>query len=76
MPQPEYDAETGEIAKESFLPEWKGCSVSKSEFKNGEVKTTPYSWELYQASDLPDGLDWRNKDGKNYLSWNKNQHIP
>lgn len=25
---------------------------------------------------VPDKVDWRNMDGVNYLSWNKNQHIP
>ena len=76
MPQPEFDPSTGTLAPEAFLPRWKGCSVSKSEFKNGEVKNSPHSWDVLSAEDIPDELDWRNKDGTNYMSWNKNQHIP
>lgn len=34
------------------------------------------SWETVDVNALPDGWDWRNATGKNYLSWNKNQHIP
>ena len=37
---------------------------------------TPYPWEIYTEEECSKGLDWRNMDGKNYLSWNKNQHIP
>ena len=58
------------------MPRWEGCSVSKTSFTHGEVKHTPHSWELLGAEEIPEQLDWRNKDGTNYLSWNKNQHIP
>jgi len=34
------------------------------------------SWETLRNDDLPADFDWRNKDGKNYLSWSVNQHIP
>ena len=61
---------------ETFLPRWEGCSVSKTSFTNGEVKNTPHSWELLSAEEIPEQLDWRSKDDTNWLSWNKNQHIP
>ena len=51
-----------------------GCRVEYADFTNGDLKTTPYPWETY--TDVPAALDWRNKDGTNWLSWNKNQHIP
>ena len=55
-----------------------GCdlSTSSSTFSMGEVKHSPYSWDLIPKDELPEGIDWRNKDGINWLSWNKNQHIP
>jgi cathepsin X len=34
------------------------------------------SWDTVDVGALPDNWDWRNVSGKNYLSWNKNQHIP
>ena len=40
------------------------------------MKNSPHSWEVLAKEDIPDSIDWRNKDGTNYLSWNKNQHIP
>jgi len=70
MPQPEFKSEV------ENMPTTGGCRTEEAFFKNGEVKNTPYAWETYSAADLPTGIDWRSKDGKNYLSWNKNQHIP
>lgn len=50
-----------------------GCDIGvPREFIMGEVKHTPHSWEVLQKHELPEGIDWRNKDGKNWLSWNKN----
>eukprot|EP00640_Fibrocapsa_japonica_P000591 CAMPEP_0113935782 /NCGR_PEP_ID=MMETSP1339-20121228/2857_1 /TAXON_ID=94617 /ORGANISM="Fibrocapsa japonica" /LENGTH=625 /DNA_ID=CAMNT_0000938045 /DNA_START=148 /DNA_END=2025 /DNA_ORIENTATION=- /assembly_acc=CAM_ASM_000762 len=53
-----------------------GCRVERNIFRDGEVKTVPHAWDLYQAEDLPSTWDWRNIEGVNYLSWTKNQHIP
>jgi len=34
------------------------------------------AWEALKDAVMPDNLDWRNINGVNYASWNKNQHIP
>jgi cathepsin X len=53
-----------------------GCRVERAFFEGGEKKNVAHSWDLIKASDLPANVDWRNMNGKNYMSWNKNQHIP
>eukprot|EP01130_Rhizamoeba_saxonica_P000693 TRINITY_DN10630_c0_g1_i1.p1 TRINITY_DN10630_c0_g1~~TRINITY_DN10630_c0_g1_i1.p1 ORF type:complete len:311 (-),score=52.67 TRINITY_DN10630_c0_g1_i1:28-918(-) len=42
----------------------------------GEHITTPRSHDVYQLSELPKSWDWRNANGKDYLSSTRNQHIP
>ena len=76
FPQPEYTASVSQALEKEMQPEMKGCRVEEAVFKNGPVKHTPYAWETIAKEDLPSGVDWRNKDGTNWLSWNKNQHIP
>ena len=73
FPQPTY---TGEDAPDAEILSSGGCRVAKATLPAGDVKTTPYAWEMYSNDDLPDVADWRNMNGINYLSWNKNQHIP
>jgi cathepsin X len=41
-----------------------------------EVVTSPRPHEYMHKEDIPAEFDWRNKDGVNYLSVSKNQHIP
>jgi cathepsin X len=68
--------------KENPLPETTefmkkaGCRVEKASFPNGERPPAVHSWEELTVEDVPDSWDWRNVNGTNYLSWNKNQHIP
>ena len=73
FPQPEYSNSTNSFINEADIPTSGGCRVENAIFEN-PLKTTPYAWEL--NDDLPASVDWRNMDGVNYLSWNKNQHIP
>jgi len=75
MPQPVYTPP----AAEEFLSEpeqLSGCRVSRVNFREGERNITPRSWTIVDPTNLPAEIDWRNKDGKNFLSWNKNQHVP
>jgi cathepsin X len=74
FPQPVY---TPTKVSEDFLPkENNGCRVERASFPGGEKKNVAHSWDLIKAEDLPANVDWRNMNGKNYMSWNKNQHIP
>lgn len=61
---------------DDFMKEKKGCRVEKAFFKNGERRPEKMAWEEIDEADIPDNWDWRNVKGTNYMSWNKNQHIP
>ena len=62
--------------KTSFFGKKGGCRVEKAYFEEGEKPPAVHAWEELDAEELPDNWDWRDVDGKNFLSWNKNQHIP
>jgi len=41
-----------------------------------ELVLSPRMHEVLELSALPDELDWRQKDGRNYTTVSRNQHIP
>jgi cathepsin X len=74
---PRNKASNSEIVPETDLFMTKGgCRVAEAFFENGEKPLEVHAWEEIDADTLPDNYDWRNMNGTNYLSWNKNQHIP
>jgi cathepsin X len=70
FPQPTFSN------NEEFMTVSSGCRVPEAYFPEGEVKTSPHAWDLVTDDELPAVVDWRDMNGKNYVSWNKNQHIP
>jgi len=76
FPQPEFKA-TYTDNSTSFLDEQdRPCRVKKATFTNGSHETTARSWDIIPVNLLPKQVDWRDMNGRNYMSWNKNQHIP
>ena len=76
FPQPVYNDALEVEQNQNFLSEQSGCRVEKATFKTGPKGNSKRSWELLPENLLPEQMDWRNVNGKNYLSWSKNQHIP
>lgn len=63
-----------ELSQEWFKqPKYSGCEVKKS---NKQLIKTPQPHTYLSAKELPKAWDWRNVNGKNYLSYSRNQHIP
>jgi cathepsin X len=48
----------------------------RNDIKRRERITQPLPWETLSRAEVPDAWDWRNVNGKNYLSTIRNQHIP
>ena len=64
------------VPETDFFMKKGGCRVEKVSFEDGEKPLETHSWQEVDVSTLPANWDWRNMNGTNYLSWNKNQHIP
>lgn len=52
------------------------CRVPKTTFKDGEQLTQPLPHTYVNVADLPANFTWGDKDGVNYLTASRNQHIP
>jgi cathepsin X len=79
---PYTDAGPFDLLEAPFMkePRAKACALKKKKFGNqGEG---PRGWDMVDASALPVDFDWgayydeKSKKTINFLSWNKNQHIP
>jgi len=46
------------------------------EFTEGVRITEPLPQDYINTADLPEEWDWRSVNGTNFLTWDKNQHIP
>lgn len=64
-----------ESISDSPQPKVGGCLKYNPKYnRTMDLETAP--WKDVKTSDLPAAWDWRNVSGVNYLSWDKNQHIP
>lgn len=54
----------------------KPCRVPKTTWTNGPLLKSQPPHETLNTTALPANWSWANANGKNYLSWTRNQHIP
>ncbi|KAK9808537.1 hypothetical protein WJX73_006068 [Symbiochloris irregularis] len=52
------------------------CRTPNASFVHGERVLSPRSHKLLSGSDLPQSWFWGNVKGRNFLTANRNQHIP
>ena len=69
-----------ELKKEKFLEEEKPKGCGRIDPNPKQLGSSPRSWEVNDAKELPKSWDWRYFEwkGKTYnpMSWTTNQHIP
>jgi len=73
---PRNEVKENEPVKTDLFMSKGGCRVEKASFEGGEKPPKVHSWEELSVEEVPSAWDWRDVEGRNYLSWNKNQHIP
>jgi cathepsin X len=76
------DAEAGDAEAAGGVPApthgRAGCRVAEATFSTpaSDRITAPLPHTLLAPGDLPAAHDWRNVNGTDFTTWNKNQHIP
>jgi cathepsin X len=73
---PNNDGTNGDYPEDTFLgDDTKSCRRVKQDLKLN-IPVIKNRWADFDTSTLPQTWDWRNMNGTNYLSWNKQQHAP
>jgi len=78
-PYPEESTVTKDFLKEDDSDHVSGgCRLVKAPEGTPTERNRPEQmpWDLMDVGVLPAEHDWRNVNGKNYMSWTKNQHVP
>lgn len=72
-----WAAQDGQPPTGKYMKDGEPCRPSGRSFQqSGEIITSTPAWELVDVDALPPSWDWRNVNGTDLTTWNKNQHIP